>query len=41
MPELFFFVDDSLEYIDTIEKSLKGKEDPIQDTDLLEDRDII
>jgi len=41
MPELFFFVDDSLEYIDTIEKSLKGEENPIKDTDLLDDRDII
>jgi len=41
MPELFFYLDDSLDYIDTIEKSLKGKEDPIKDSDLLEDRDII
>jgi len=41
MPELFFYLDDSLDYIDTIEKSLKGTEDPIKDTDLLEDRDII
>ncbi len=38
MPELLFFVDDSLEYIDTIEKSLKGEENPIKDTDLLDDR---
>jgi len=41
MPELFFYLDDSLDYIDTIEKSLKGNEDPIKDSDLLEDRDII
>jgi len=41
MPELFFYLDDSLDYIDNIEKSLKGKEDPIKDSDLLEDRDII
>ena len=41
MPELFFYLDDSLDYIDTIEKSLKGTEDPIKDSDLLEDRDII
>lgn len=41
MPELFFYLDDSLDYIDTIEKSLKGKEDPIKDSNLLEDRDII
>jgi len=41
MPELFFYLDDSLDYIDTIEKSLKGEENPIKDTDLLDDRDII
>lgn len=41
MPELLFFIDDSLEYIDTIEKSLKGDENPINDRDLLDDRDII
>jgi len=35
MPHLEFFIDDSLEYIDKIEKSLKGKENPIADTDLL------
>ena len=35
MPNLQFFIDDSLEYIDNIERSLKGKEDPINDEDLL------
>lgn len=35
MPQLQFFVDDSLEYIDKIEQSLKGEDDPIKDTDLL------
>tara|TARA_B100000929_G_C15476847_1_gene409805 strand:- start:597 stop:1004 length:408 start_codon:yes stop_codon:yes gene_type:complete len=35
MPELQFYVDDSLEYIDGIDKSLKGSEDPIQNPDLL------
>lgn len=35
MPTLQFFVDDSLEYIDNIEKSLKGEENPIKDEDLL------
>ena len=35
MPRLIFFIDDSLEYIDKIEQSLKGKENPIADTDLL------
>lgn len=35
MPQLQFFVDDSLEYIDKIEQSLKGKDDPINNPDLL------
>ncbi|MGB3607019.1 MAG: 30S ribosome-binding factor RbfA [Psychroserpens sp.] len=35
MPNLEFFIDDSLEYIDGIEKSLKGEENPIKDQDLL------
>lgn len=35
MPELQFYIDDSLEYIDGIDKSLKGSEDPIQNPDLL------
>lgn len=35
MPQLEFFIDDSLEYIDQIEKSLKGKENPITNPDLL------
>lgn len=35
MPNLEFFIDDSLEYIDKIEQSLKGKEDPINDPELL------
>lgn len=30
MPEMAFFIDDSLDYIDSIEKALKGKEDPIR-----------
>jgi len=30
MPELFFFVDDSLDYIDHIDKALKGEDDPIK-----------
>lgn len=38
MPQLEFFVDDSLEYIDKIEKSLKGTDDPITDPDLLDQR---
>jgi len=35
MPTLEFFIDDSLEYIDGIERSLKGNEDPIENPDLL------
>ena len=35
MPELHFFIDDSLEYIDGIDKSLKGGDDPIENPDLL------
>jgi ribosome-binding factor A len=35
MPRLVFFIDDSLEYIDKIEQSLKGKENPIVDSNLL------
>ncbi len=38
MPQLLFFLDDSLEYIDAIEKSLKGTNNPITDPDLLEKR---
>lgn len=38
MPQLEFFVDDSLEYIDGIEKSLKRTENPISDPDLLDKR---
>ncbi|WP_100610542.1 30S ribosome-binding factor RbfA [Confluentibacter lentus] len=38
MPHLEFFVDDSLEYIDQIEKSLKGQENPIKDPSILEKR---
>ena len=35
MPELIFYLDDSLDYIENIEKSLEGGEDPIDDPDLL------
>lgn len=38
MPSLEFFVDDSLEYIEGIEKSLKREEDPIKDAEQLEKR---
>ncbi|NRD18594.1 30S ribosome-binding factor RbfA [Winogradskyella eckloniae] len=35
MPQLEFFIDDSLEYIDGIERSLKGEDNPIENPDLL------
>nr|WP_299341333.1 30S ribosome-binding factor RbfA [Allomuricauda sp.] len=38
VPELTFYLDDSLEYIDNIEKSLKGEENPIENRDLLDKR---
>ncbi len=38
MPNLEFFIDDSLEYIERIDKSLKGDENPIKDNDLLDKR---
>ncbi len=38
MPELEFFIDDSLEYIEQIEKSLKGSDNPIENPDLLDKR---
>ena len=38
IPELSFYLDDSLEYIDNIEKSLKGKENPIENPELLPKR---
>lgn len=38
MPQLEFFIDDSLEYIDQIDKSLKGGENPIKDPSILDKR---
>lgn len=38
MPNLEFFIDDSLEYIERIDKSLKREDDPIRDADLLDKR---
>lgn len=38
VPELLFFLDDSLDYIENIEKSLKGAENPVKNPDLLEKR---
>ncbi len=38
MPELLFFLDDSLEYNDKIDQSIKQSENPIQNRDLLDKR---
>lgn len=35
MPQLEFFIDDSLEYIDGIERSLREGDDPLKNPDLL------
>ena len=37
-PELLFFLDDSLDYIENIDKSLKGGENPIENPDILPKR---
>lgn len=33
MPELHFLIDDSLDYIEGIDQALKGKDDPIKNSD--------
>lgn len=38
VPNLSFFLDDSLDYIENIEKSLQGDENPIENRDLLAKR---
>lgn len=38
VPELLFFIDDSLDYIEKIDQSLKGSDNPIASPDLLEKR---
>ena len=38
MPELQFYIDDSLEYIDGIDRSLKGLDNPLENPDLLPKR---
>jgi ribosome-binding factor A len=38
VPELFFYNDDSLEHIDSIDAALKKNEDPIKNTSLIEKR---
>ncbi|HPE83367.1 MAG TPA: 30S ribosome-binding factor RbfA [Aequorivita sp.] len=38
MPNLSFYNDDSLEYIEKIDKAVKGEENPLKDPDLLPKR---
>ncbi len=38
MPDLSFYNDDSLEYIESIDKAVKGEENPIKNPDLLPNR---
>jgi ribosome-binding factor A len=38
MPNLDFYIDDSLDYIENIEKSMKGEDNPIEQPDLLSRR---
>ena len=38
VPNLTFFMDDSLDYIEKIDNALKGEENPIENRDLLEKR---
>lgn len=38
VPNLVFFIDDSLDYIEKIDKALSNKDNPIENRDLLEKR---
>ncbi len=38
MPDLMFYNDDSLEYIDQIDKAVKGNDNPLKNPDLLQKR---
>ncbi|EKF56810.1 ribosome-binding factor A [Galbibacter marinus] len=38
VPDLSFYIDDSLEYIDKIDQSLKRSDNPIENPDLLDKR---
>ncbi|MFT5753983.1 MAG: ribosome-binding factor A [Flavobacterium sp.] len=38
VPNLSFYIDDSLDYIENIDEALKGKENPIENPELLEKR---
>ena len=41
IPVLSFYIDDSLEHIDAVEKALQGKSDPIKNSSLLDKRKSI
>ena len=38
MPELIFYNDDSMEYIENIERAVKEKQNPIENPDILPKR---
>ena len=38
VPNLVFYIDDSLDYIENIDKALKGEENPVENPELLEKR---
>lgn len=38
VPNLIFYIDDSLDYIATIDKALKGEENPVKNPELLDKR---
>jgi ribosome-binding factor A len=38
VPNLVFFIDDSLDYIEKIDNALKNQENPIENRDLLDKR---
>jgi len=38
MPELSFFIDDTLDYMEGINRGLKGEDDPVKDPSLLDKR---
>lgn len=38
VPDLLFYIDDSLDYIDSIDQALTGEDNPIENPDLLDKR---
>jgi ribosome-binding factor A len=41
VPNLVFFIDDSLDYIEKIDNALASKDNPIENRELLEKRKLI